>query len=439
MRGRFVSEIFVIIGVKMFGVESVDIIIEDGWIVEIGMGFICMGVCVIDVVGLVVLLGFVDLYIYLCEFGYEVFEMIFIGMWVVVVGGFMVVFVMLNILFVVDIVGVVEQELVFGEVVGYVMVQFIGVVIVGQKGECFVELGVMVILCVQVCVFSDDGFCVFDLFIMWCVLEYVKFFDGVIVQYVQDFCFIEGVQMNEGMVLVEFGLIGWFVVVEELIIVCDVFFVEYVGLWLYVCYFFMVGLVDIICWVKKCGIDVMVEVILYYLLLIDEFVCGYDVCYKVNLFLCWEEDVFVVCEGFVDGMIDIVVIDYVLYFSEYKVCEWQVVVNGMVGFESVLCVVYQLMVQIGLFEWFDIVCVMSVVLVWIGWFFGYGILFEVGQLVQFMLYDVLVDGVFMEVDLYGCSVNLLYLGCVLFGWVEYMVYDGMLMVVGGVFVEEFGV
>jgi len=34
---------------------------------------------------------------------------------------------------------------------------------------------------VWVCVFSDDGYCVDDVVFMWCVLEYVKVFDGVVV------------------------------------------------------------------------------------------------------------------------------------------------------------------------------------------------------------------------------------------------------------------
>lgn len=72
--------------------------------------------------------------------------------------------------------------------------------------------------------------------------------------------------MNEGVLSFEFGFVGWLVVVEEVIIVWDVLFVYYVGVWLYVCYLLTVGSVEVICWVKVCGIWVIVEVMLYYLL-----------------------------------------------------------------------------------------------------------------------------------------------------------------------------
>jgi len=97
--------------------------------------------------------------------------------------------------------------------------------------------------------------------------------------------------MYEGEVFGVLGLVGWLVVVEEVVIVWDVLFVEYVGSCLYVCYVLIVGLVEILWWVKVCGVDVIVEVILYYLVFIDELVCSYDLCFKVNLLLCLVVDV----------------------------------------------------------------------------------------------------------------------------------------------------
>jgi dihydroorotase len=101
-------------------------------------------------------------------------------------GGFTTVFAMPNTSPVADTAGVVEQELALGEAAGYVHVQPIGAVTVGQKGERLAELGAMASSRARVRVFSDDGFCVFDPLIMRRALEYVKAFDGVVAQHAQD-------------------------------------------------------------------------------------------------------------------------------------------------------------------------------------------------------------------------------------------------------------
>ncbi|HAN25143.1 MAG TPA: dihydroorotase, partial [Microbacterium ginsengisoli] len=125
------------------------------------------------------------------------------------------VFAMPNTSPVADTAGVVEQELALGEQAGYVTVQPIGAVTVGQKGERLAELGAMADSRARVRVFSDDGSCVWDPLIMRRALEYVKAFDGVIAQHAQDPRLTAGAQMNEGAVSAELGLAGWPAVAEE--------------------------------------------------------------------------------------------------------------------------------------------------------------------------------------------------------------------------------
>ncbi|MFX9193224.1 dihydroorotase, partial [Acinetobacter baumannii] len=81
-------------------------------------------------------------------------------------GGYSAVFAMPNTSPVADTAGVVEQELALGEQAGYVTVQPIGAVTVGQKGERLAELGAMADSRARVRVFSDDGSCVWDPLIM---------------------------------------------------------------------------------------------------------------------------------------------------------------------------------------------------------------------------------------------------------------------------------
>lgn len=248
---------------------------------------------VIDVIGYVLLFGFVDLYIYLCELGCEYVEDIEIGLVVVVLGGYIVVFVMVNINFVVDSLVVIDYVWYCGQQVGLVDVYFVGVVIVGLVGVELIEMGMMNVGVVQVWMFFDDGVCVYDLLIMCCVLEYVIGLGVLIVQYVEEFWLMVGVVVYEGFMVVWLGLVGWLWVVEELIVVCDVLLVCDVGVWVYICYVLVVGIVEILKWVKDQGILIIVEVIFYYLLFDDVRLVSYDGVNWVNLLLCEVFDVVV--------------------------------------------------------------------------------------------------------------------------------------------------
>lgn len=78
--------------------------IENGVIVEIVLYIDVKNEEVIDVGGNFLLLGLIDVYVYLCELGGEKKEMIEMGILVVVKGGFIVIVVMLNMCLVLDIV-----------------------------------------------------------------------------------------------------------------------------------------------------------------------------------------------------------------------------------------------------------------------------------------------------------------------------------------------
>ena len=430
------TETFLIRGARIQGGDAADILVADGRIAEIGAGLAQTGATVIDADGLVALPGLVDLHTHLREPGGEASETILTGSRAAAAGGFTTVFAMPNTSPVADTAGVVEQELALGEAAGYVHVQPIGAVTVGQRGERLAELGAMASSRARVRVFSDDGFCVFDPLIMRRALEYVKAFDGVVAQHAQDPRLTEGAQMNEGTVSAELGLAGWPAVAEEAIIARDVLLAEHVGSKLHVCHLSTAGSVDIIRWAKKRGIAVTAEVTPHHLLLTDELVRGYDARFKVNPPLRREEDVLAVREGLADGTIDIVATDHAPHPSEHKACEWQAAANGMVGLESALRVVHQSMVQTGLIGWDDVARVMSATPARIGQLAGHGTPLAVGQPGHLALYDASVSGVFTEADLHGRSVNSPYLGRALPGRVEFTVHGGTLTVDGGAVVEE---
>ncbi|MCR2828000.1 dihydroorotase [Microbacterium sp. zg.Y909] len=411
--------------------RTADLLIADGRIAEVGSGLSRAGATVIDADGLVALPGLVDLHTHLREPGYEASETILTGSRAAAAGGYTAVFAMPNTSPVADTAGVVEQELALGEAAGYVTVQPIGAVTVGQKGERLAELGAMASSRAQVRVFSDDGFCVWDPLIMRRALEYVKAFDGVIAQHAQDPRLTEGAQMNEGTVSAELGLAGWPAVAEESIIARDVLLAEHVGSRLHVCHLSTAGSVDIIRWAKKRGIAVTAEVTPHHLLLDEELVRGYDARFKVNPPLRRAEDVQAVREGLADGTIDIVATDHAPHPAEAKACEWPAAANGMVGLESALRVVQQAMVDTGLLGWDDVARVMSTAPARIGRLAGHGTPLAAGEAASLTLYDPAPVRTFGRDDLRGRSANSPYLGRELPGEVRWTLHRGRATVADG--------
>ena len=426
-------------GARVEGRDATDLLVRDGVIAETGSGLSHAGATVVDAEGLIALPGLVDLHVHLREPGYEASETILTGSRAAAAGGFTTVFAMPNTSPVADTAGVVEQELALGEAAGYVHVQPIGAVTVGQKGERLAELGAMADSRARVRVFSDDGFCVFDPLIMRRALEYVKAFDGVIAQHAQDPRLTEGAQMNEGAVSAELGLTGWPAVAEESIIARDVLLAEHVGSRLHVCHLSTAGSVDIIRWAKKRGVDVTAEVTPHHLLLTDELVRDYDARFKVNPPLRREEDVMAVREGLADGTIDIVATDHAPHPTEAKACEWAAAANGMVGLESALRVVHQAMVETGLMTWADVARVMSATPARIGRLDGHGTPVAEGQPATFTLYDPRPSRPFAVGDLAGRSTNSPYLGRELPGEVRWTVRAGIPTVVDGAVLDAPGV
>ncbi|MEZ3156994.1 dihydroorotase [Microbacterium sp. BWR-S6Y] len=426
-------------GARVEGRDATDLLVRDGVIAEAGSGLSHAGATVVDADGLIALPGLVDLHVHLREPGYEASETILTGSRAAAAGGFTTVFAMPNTSPVADTAGVVEQELALGEAAGYVHVQPIGAVTVGQKGERLAELGAMADSRARVRVFSDDGFCVFDPLIMRRALEYVKAFDGVIAQHAQDPRLTEGAQMNEGAVSAELGLTGWPAVAEESIIARDVLLAEHVGSRLHVCHLSTAGSVDIIRWAKKRGVNVTAEVTPHHLLLTDELVRDYDARFKVNPPLRREEDVMAVREGLADGTIDIVATDHAPHPTEAKACEWAAAANGMVGLESALRVVHHAMVETGLLDWSDIARVMSATPARIGRLDGHGTPVAAGQPATFTLYDPRPQRTFGLDDLRGRSTNSPYLGRELPGEVRWTVRAGIPTVVDGSVLDAPGV
>lgn len=348
---------FIITGAKVNGEAAAAVAVRDGVIVD--AADLSAGAIRIDAEGLVLLPGLVDLHTHLREPGREDAETIESGSRAASRGGWTAVHAMANTNPVADTAGVVEQVWSRGREIGLVDVIPVGAVTVGLKGEHLAEMGAMAHSRARVRLFSDDGICVYDPVIMRRALEYVKSFDGAILQHAQDLRLTEGSQMHEGDVSAELGLAGWPAVAEESIIARDVLLAGHVGSRVHLQHLSTAGSVDIVRWAKSRGIQVTAEATPHHLLLTHEEARTYNPLFKVNPPLRTAEDVEAVRAGLADGTIDIVATDHAPHASEDKDCEWASASFGMLGLETALGIVQQVMVESGLMTWKDVARVMS--------------------------------------------------------------------------------
>jgi dihydroorotase len=209
-------------------------------------------------------------------------------------------------------------------------------------------------------VFSDDGHCVHDARVMRRALEYVKTFGGVISQHAQD-PRLAGREAccHEGEVSGRLGLPGWPGIAEESIVARDVMLARHTGSRVHVAHVSTAGTVEVIRWAKAQGIDVTAEVTPHHLALTTDLLLGYDPVYKVNPPLRPTEDVEALRAGLADGTIDAVATDHAPHARHDKEHAFVDAAFGMLGLETALSVVSDVMVHGGLLDWADVARVMS--------------------------------------------------------------------------------
>ena len=343
------------------GDKNVDVLIENDKIKKIGPAnsLTDENAEVIDLSGLIILPGLVDLHTHLREPGREDAETIATGSAAAARGGFTAVHAMANTLPVADTAGVVEQVWNLGKNVGLVDVYPIGAVTVGLKGEKLAELSAMADSNARVRIFSDDGFCVSDPVLMRRALEYVKAFDGVIAQHAQDPRLTENAQMNESELSGKLGLIGWPAIAEEAIVARDVLLTEHVKSKLHICHASTAGTVEILRWAKDKKVNVTAEVTPHHLFLNQTSCESYNANFKVNPPLRTSKDVEELRKALAQGIIDVVATDHAPHPIEDKEGEWQSAAFGMTGLETALSVVATAMIETKLMNWADIARVMS--------------------------------------------------------------------------------
>lgn len=378
---------YLITGAQPLGGDARDIAITNGVFVpgaELPAG---TSVTTVDAAGLVALPGLVDLHTHLRQPGFEQSETILTGSQAAALGGFTAVHAMANTDPVADNAAVTDAVHRLGQEAGFVDVRPVGAISRGLQGTELSAMAAMTKGTARVRVFSDDGKCVADSFLMRRALDYAASLGVVIAQHAQDPRLTLDAQMNDGPLAQRLGLEGWPAVAEESIIARDVLLAEDTGARLHICHLSTAGSIDVVRWAKKRGIQVTAEVTPHHLLLTEDLVSSYDSIYKVNPPLRRAEDTVALREAVAEGVIDIVATDHAPHPAEAKECAFAEAAFGMLGLETALPVVIETLVNPGLISFADVARIMSTTPAHIGQVTGYEEPFAIGAPAHMVLVD----------------------------------------------------
>jgi dihydroorotase len=324
--------------------EPGDVVIEKGRVTRIGKdaasGLSGEQVRSIDLAGRWVVPGFVDLHVHFREPGQEHKEDIASGLSAAAAGGFTTVCAMPNTTPVNDTRGITEMMRARAREAGGPRLYPIAAATRGSKGHQLTEMaelreaGAIGV--------SDDGRCVMNAAVMRSALEYARTFDLLFSQHCEDHDLTKDAQMHEGEVATQLGLTGWPREAEDVIVARDLLLAERTGARYHVAHISSMGAVRLLREAKSRGLQVSAEVTPHHLALTHDALLGYQTACKVNPPLREAEDREALREALADGTIDCVATDHAPHTEIEKDCEFAAASPGMIGLETALPVLLDL-------------------------------------------------------------------------------------------------
>jgi len=319
------------------GTDAVaDVLVEDGLIAEVGPDLAAPDTEVLDVSGLVVAPGLVDMHTHLREPGREDEETIATASAAAAAGGYTAVCAMPNTDPVADTAAVVEKVWALGREIGLVEVVVSGALSRGLGGERMADLGEMARSAAHVRLFTDDGHGVQNALFARRAMEYLRAFDAIYAEHCEDSALSAGGHMHEGDRSAVLGLRGIPAAAEELMAERDISLVRITGCRLHLLHVSTAGTIEALRRAKNDGLPVTGEATPHHFTLTDEALTGYDPNAKVNPPLRSEADRASVIAGLVDGTIDAIATDHAPHALEEKDVEFQYAPPGLVGLETAL-------------------------------------------------------------------------------------------------------
>ena len=341
-----------------------DLLIVDGKIAAVGDGAAAQappGAERMNVQGLVVCPGLIDLHVHLREPGQTAKETIASGTAAAARGGFTSVLCMPNTSPAIDTAGTVALIHERASRLGLVNVFVSGAITKNLAGEELASIGSL--KRAGVVAITDDGHCVQNNELMRRALEYAKMFDLPVLDHCQDYSLVTDGVMHEGYWSTVLGLRGWPAAGEEMIVARNILLAELTGAHVHCQHLSAAGSVQLLREAKKRGIPISGEACPHHFTLTDAAVAGsgkfwaadgkgvfgaesgasarppwpaYDTNFKMNPPLRSARDREAVLDGLADGTIEILCSDHAPHCDYEKEVEFDYAPFGITGLETEL-------------------------------------------------------------------------------------------------------
>lgn len=186
--------------------------------------------------------------------------------------------------------------------------------------------------------FSDGAIPVQNSGLMLRGLQYVKAFDGVVINHPHDKTLVPGGQMHEGRISTSLGMKGIPTLAEELMLQRDIYLTAYTDSRLHVAHVSTLRGVQLIRQAKSKGLDLTASVAAINLAFTDKDLVSFDHNLKVLPPLRLAQDRRALKEGLKDGTIDVICSNHVPVDEEAKNREFYYADFGVIGLETTFAV-----------------------------------------------------------------------------------------------------
>jgi dihydroorotase len=322
-----------------------DVLLDGDRIAAVGPGLAAPGALVIDVSGLVVCPGLIDMHAHLREPGDEAKETILTGVRAAVRGGFSTVCAMPNTRPVNDRPATTEFVLARARQARRANVLPIAAVTLGSAGRELVDMAALA--AAGAVAFSDDGRPVRDDGIMRRALEAAAAAGRLVIDHCEDKSLSGNGVINEGPISARLGLPGIPAAAEEVMVARDIQLAEAAGVPVHIAHLSTAGSVRLIAEAKGRGVRVSAEATPHHLFLTEDALLSGDGDLKMNPPLRSAADQAALVAALGSGVVDVIATDHAPHTAAEKGLGLAAAPFGVVGLETAVSLVLDRLVRPG--------------------------------------------------------------------------------------------